>query len=78
MGVHTCQGDDGGSRILEYAEPQEFHGFRFVDPGTLREFENSSEFKIPQPGDCAQLTPTQYTPFDSRLLVGPICMKPEG
>ena len=39
-----------------YAESQEFHEFRFVDSETLREFEDGSEFKIPQPGDCAQLT----------------------
>ena len=39
-----------------YAEPQEFHGFRFVDPATLRESGDGPKFKIPQPGDCAQLT----------------------
>ena len=39
-----------------YAEPQEFHGFRFVDPGTLQEFGDGPDFKMPQRGDCAQLT----------------------
>lgn len=38
-----------------YVKPEEFHGFRFVDP-TLLSSLDASRFQVPQPGQPSQLT----------------------
>ena len=40
-----------------YPEPEEFHGFRFVEPELLESI-SSGEFQIPQPGKPSRLTDT--------------------
>lgn len=41
----------------KYSKPDDFHGFRFVDPNLLERIESpSSGFQIPEPGQPSDLT----------------------